>query len=205
MTDYPDGLTALLNGKHLSGDIHAEELYNWVYSELKRIAIRQLRREHGNHVIQPTTLVNEAWLRLGAQGGRKWEDRTHFLAFAAIAMRNILVDAARRRQTQKRASPGIEEFTDALMADPSSLDADRATVFYLDLDRALKKLHSIDPKQVQVVELRFFGGMTDEEAAEYLGVSSRTVKRIWRRAKAWLHGELKSSHLPGDPAPVIPQ
>ena len=185
MPENPDGLTKLLNG-HLKGsDGQAERLYELVHSELRRVAAQHLRAERAGHTLQPTALVNEAWLRLGQSADRTWQSRAHFLAFAAQVMRHILVDYGRRRRAQKRSN---ESTPDAL---PVAITSAGVSASFLDIDRALRRLEELDARQAHVVELRFFGGMTDEEAAEVLGVSPRTVKRDWQMAKVWLHGELK--------------
>jgi RNA polymerase sigma-70 factor (ECF subfamily) len=188
MPENPDGLTQLLNG-HLQGsDGRAEQLYQLVHAELRRLAAQHLRAERADHTLQPTALVNEAWLRLGQGTEKTWQSRAHFLAFAAQVMRHILVDYGRRRRAPKRSNdPGTwPEF-----ASYPGITSKGINASFFDIDRALRRLEALDSRQAQVVELRFFGGMTDEEAAEVLGISSRTVKRDWQLAKVWLHGELK--------------
>jgi DNA-directed RNA polymerase specialized sigma24 family protein len=135
-----------------------------VYDELKRLAASYMRRERTGQTLQATALVHEAYLRLAAARDRPWTGRTHFLAIAAISMRQILVDRARRRGANKRG--GTRE---------------RIT-----LDEALQRLAALDPQQARIVELRYFGGLTVEETAEVVGVSPATVKRQWTVARAYL-------------------
>lgn len=185
-------LTQLLQGSTIQSSERAEAICSIVYAELRRIAARQLRRERANHTLQPTALVNEAWIKL-CQGSpsNQWASRAHFLAFAARVMRHILVDHGRRRQSAKRglAVPILSLEDGQVKAEHAD---ENSLVSTLAIDGALEKLKRVDERQAQVVELRFFGGMSDEEVGEVLGVTSRTVRRDWLIAKAWLHGELKS-------------
>lgn len=155
------------------------------YSELKRLAAGYLRRERPDHTLEATALVHEAYLRLQATARSPWQDETHFLATAAITMRRILTDHARRTLSQKRGGGMVpvplEEFH-ATTAEESDL--------IRHLDEALTRLARFAPRQAHIVELRFFGGMTDEEIARHLRLCTRTVKRDWLIAKAWLYGEL---------------
>ena len=161
------------------------ELMSAVYRELRRLAAYYLRQERAGHTLQPTALVHEAYLHLAAQKGADWQNRAHFFSAAAQAMRRILVDYARERRAQKRGGdrqrvPPDEAFT---FAEERSEDL-------LALDGALEKLAGLDPRQSRIVELRFFGGLTEAEIAEVLGVSEKTVKRDWSVAKAWLYAEM---------------
>jgi RNA polymerase sigma factor (TIGR02999 family) len=165
----------------------AERVLPLVYDELRRIALRQLRRERSDHTLQATAIVHEAYLRLNGQEGLHWPSRAHFFAFVARLIRRILVDYARHRNRAKRGG-GIEKVTLSEVADlalPKAPDV-------MALDEALAGLEAIDPRKAAVVELRFFGGLTLEETAEQLGVSPETVSREWRRAKAWLYDELQT-------------
>jgi len=156
-----------------------------VYPELRRIATRYMRGERPGHSLQATALVNEAYLRLLGEGDRNFQNRSHFFAVAATQMRLILVDHARRKRTQKRQGERVRvELTDILAISEDKLDE------VLEIDTALERLRDWDPRQCKIVELRFFAGLTEEEVAEVLGLSPRTVKRDWKVAKAWLHGEL---------------
>ena len=166
-------------------------LLNAVYPELKRRAAAYLRSERPGHTLQATALVNEAYLQLiggTAATDVDWKDRSHFFAVAARAMRRILVDHARHRKAAKREGGRARvEFTDTLAIAEDRLDE------VIAVDAALTRLASLDPRQSRIVEMRFFGGLSEEEIAEILGIASRTVKRDWKVAKAWLHGELSSA------------
>jgi RNA polymerase sigma factor (TIGR02999 family) len=155
-----------------------------VYEELRRLAAHYLKRERGNHTLQPTALVNEAYLCLAKQDGVRWRNRAHFLAIAANTMRRVLVDHARERGALKR---GGDQRRVTLH---SSIALGDRNVDILALDEALRKLSAFDPAGARTVELRFFGGLTVEETADAMEVSPATVKRIWTAAKAWLYREL---------------
>ena len=159
----------------------AERLIPLVYDELRRLARQYLQRERSDHTLQATGLVHEAYLRLVDQNSVTWQNRAHFFGVAAQAMRRILVDHARSRRAEKRGGDCEKlEFDEELL--PS---AERA-VDLIALDDALRDLEKLDARQSQIVELRFFGGLTNEEIAEALDISPRTIKREWRLAKAWL-------------------
>ena len=178
----PD-LTALLN-EWSEGDRNAlDQLMPLVYGELRKLAGSYLREERKDHTLQPTALVNEAYLRLTNQRNVTWQNRAHFFGIAAQMMRRILVDHARKRQAAKRDASAWKVATADLG------DADHAPEL-LALDRALEELEQLDPQQAKVVELRFFAGLTVEETAEVTGISARTVKREWQTAKAWLRREI---------------
>jgi RNA polymerase sigma-70 factor, ECF subfamily len=165
-----------------------EDLLPLVYGELKRIAARQLRRERPDHTLSATALVHEAWLELSQLDRIKWQNRNHYLALAAQAMRRVLIDHAVARRAAKRGG-GIAAET--LDGDPVVLAESRAEEL-LDLDNALQRLGAIDERQVRIVECRFFGGMSVEETAEALQLSPATVKRDWALARAWLNRELSA-------------
>jgi RNA polymerase sigma-70 factor (ECF subfamily) len=168
------------------GDSSAEQrLYEAVYGELRRMAARYMRRERPDHTLQPTALIHEAYVGLIDQHGKDWQNRAHFFGVAANVMRRILVNHARTRSRAKRG--GHEQKVP--LEDGLAVATDRSDEV-IALDDALTRLEQLDARQGKVVELRFFGGLTEEEAAEALGVSSRTVKRDWRLARAWLHAEL---------------
>ena len=162
-----------------------EELAPLVYGELRRMAHRYLRRENPGNTLQPTALVNEAYLRLVDVNSVRWEDRAHFFAVSAQMMRRILVDAARARATGKRGGGAVHlnlnESIDGIS------DRGRELVA---LDEALDALAQLDPRKARVVEMRFFGGLTAEETAEVLKISAPTVLRDWKLARAWLMREL---------------
>ena len=157
-----------------------------VYDELRRIAARYISRERPGQTLQATALVNEAFVRLAAEQPRSFANRTHFLAIAALSMRQILVQRARARRAAKRGgAPERVTLDEALMADEGrSIDV-------LALDEALTRLARLDPEQARIVELRYFGGLTIEETAEAVGVSPATVKREWAMARAWLKRALR--------------
>lgn len=179
----PREVTALLRDWS-GGDRQAlERLMPLVYGELRRLAASYLRRERPDHTLQPTALVNEAYLRLVDQRSVSWANRAHFFGIAAQLMRRILVDHARRRQAAKRAA--VYRVT----ATAGSPSGDRAPEL-LALDGALSDLEKLDARQARIVELRFFAGLTVEETAEVTGVSPATVKREWRTARAWLRREI---------------
>jgi RNA polymerase sigma factor (TIGR02999 family) len=161
-----------------------EKLTPLVYAELRRIARRQMRDERPGHTLQATALVNEAFLRLGGDGGGgDFHDRAHFYAVCAQVMRHVLIDHARTRTRDKRGG-GAQHV--ALEEAAVVMDG-RGAGELVALDEALKGLEEVDPQKARVVELRYFGGLSIEETAQVLGVSPTTVRREWRRAKAWLY------------------
>jgi RNA polymerase sigma factor (TIGR02999 family) len=163
-----------------------DDLLPLVYGELKRIAARQLRGERRDHTLSATALVHEAWLELSSLDRIKWQNRNHYLALAAQAMRRVLIDHAVARRAQKR---GGGQRLETLDDDPLLLVDARAEEL-VDLDKALERLSGVDERQVRIVECRFFGGMSIEETAEALQLSPATVKREWALARAWLNREL---------------
>jgi RNA polymerase sigma factor (TIGR02999 family) len=169
-----------------AGNRSAEErLIPLVYKELRRIASARLRNEARHHSLQPTALVHEAYIRLTRLQQIDWQSKSHFLAVSATVMRRILVDHARAHQALKRGDGEVTiSLNDAMFPAPEREPE------ILALDEALEKLAKLDERQSKIVELRFFAGMTEEETGEVLGVTSRTVKRDWRLAKAWLFAEL---------------
>jgi len=164
-----------------------------VYSELRRLAARYLADEHAAATLQPTILVHEAYLRLVAQKLPDWESRSHFFGVAAHLMRQILVDAARRRRSVKRGSGEVKVPLDSIV----SLAPERSREVEA-LDDALNALAAIDERKCKVVELRFFGGFSIEETAQALGISVATVGREQRMAEAWLHREVARQEKPPD-------
>ena len=179
---------ALLAELRETGDLDSSghgSLFPVVYSELRRLAQHYLSHERTGHTLQPTALVHEVYLRLIPQAEATGEDRNRFIGIAAHVMRQILVEHARARNRQKRGG----EFGRIPLDDTvAPIDPDFAR--WEDLDRALNRLAELDPRQAQVVELRYFGGLTVEEAAKVLGVSPKTIKRDWSVARAWLRREL---------------
>lgn len=176
------------------GDAAAgERLFPLVYAELRRQARRFMRAERVRHTLQPTALAHEAYLRLAGRN-RAWADRSHFFAVAARAMRQVLVDHARRRRAAKREA--------WLVSSPDERRPQAALpVDLLDLDDALTALGRLDPKQLEIVELRFFGGLSVDETAEALGLSPRTIKRDWSTARAWLKRRLTRVREARRPSP----
>ena len=169
------------------GDQHAlEVLTPIVYEELHRLARRYIRRERSGHSLQATALVNEAYLRLTDYNRMQWQDRAHFFAVSAKVMRRILVDHARRHNNKRGRGlqrVPLEDVGLVVLAEDSETDL-------VALDEALIGLTRLDPRKAQIVEMRFFGGLTLEEISEVLKVSTGTIKRDWRAAKAWLYQEL---------------
>lgn len=185
MTKKPDHpVTTLLQAWGQGDDRALEQLTPLVHAELRRIASAYLAQERRNHTLQPTALINEAYVRLVDMQQPTWHNRTHFFALAAQVMRRILVDLARARRSQKRGG-GAQPvtLTDGLAISERGRDL-------IALDEALKALADIDPRKSRVVELRFFGGLSAEETASVLRVSARTVLREWQLAKVWLLREL---------------
>jgi len=162
-----------------------DELMPLVYHELRRLAGRYMRRESQGHTLQTSALVNEAYLRLVDQKSVKWQNRAHFFGVAAQLMRRILVDHARSRLRAKRGG-GAQMVS---LVESGATSEEVAEVIALDV--ALKDLAEMDPRKSQIVEMKFFGGLTTEEMAEVLKVTSRTVEREWRKARAWLNRALK--------------
>ena len=165
----------------------ADRLFDLLYEPLRRLAASRLRGEHVT--LQPTAVVHEAWLRIQRGGERPFEGREHFLAVAARAIRHVLVDAARRRNAAKRGG----DARGVTLVDVAVRDETTGEVDVLDLERALAALASVQPRHAQVVELRFFGGLTLAETAEVLGVSLATVKTDWAAARLFLARALETT------------
>src|SRR5215208_1728555 len=185
-TQTPGDVTVLLRAWSHGDESALDRLLPLVETELRRLARGYMGRERRGHTLQITALVNEAFLRLTDARHVRWQDRAHFLGISARLMRRVLVDYARRRGFQKRGG-GAQHvtFDEGLIASPDpALDI-------VALDRALEALAQVDVRKSRVIELRFFGGLTVEEAAEVLNVSPDTVKRDWRLAKLWLLRELE--------------
>lgn len=179
-----DTVTPLLRAWQNGDPEAADRLIPLVYAELRSLAGRHMRAERDGHTLQPTALVNEAFVRLVDQRSTEWQGRAHFLAIGSRIMRRILVDHSRRRSAGKRDG-GIQiTLGDSLSAEqPTALDL-------LVVDDALSRLAAIDERKARIVELRFFGGLENAAVAEVLGISTATVKRDWVLAKAWLQREL---------------
>ncbi len=186
MTSEPQQITRLLLAWG-DGDQRAlEELMPLVYEELRRVAARHMRRQKPGHSLQTTALVNEAYLRLIDSSQVRWQNRAHFFAVSAQLMRRILVDFARQRHNLKHGGVAQKVSLDEALVIAPERGAD-----LLALDEALTRLAALSARQAQVVELRYFGGLSEEETAEALKVSLRTVQRDWNLARVWLFRELK--------------
>ena len=171
-----------------------ERLVPLVYADLSRIAHRQLGLEVAGHTLSTTALVHEAYLRLVDQTRARWEDRVQFFAVAAHVMRRVLIDHARRYRAARRggAQPRPVSLDAIDSADAASLAAGERAEVLLALDDALERLAVLDERQARIVECRFFGGLTTEETAQALGVTTRTVERDWVKARGWLYQELRN-------------
>jgi RNA polymerase sigma factor (TIGR02999 family) len=165
------------------GDLQSrDELLPLIYRELRRRAAAYLRRERADHTLQPTALVHEAYLRLLGQQRVRWQNRAHFFGIAAQMMRRVLVDYARTRHAAKRPAPAFKVALDDRLATVKPRECE-----LLLIDQALSELACLDPRQAQIVELRYFGGLSEQEVATMLSVSRATVTREWQTARAWLY------------------
>ena len=181
-------VTGLLHEWRQGNSAALDKLMPLVYEELRRIARRYMRGERGEHTLQTTALVNEAYLRLVGGRQQDWQDRAHFYSVVAQIMRHTLVDHARRRLYAKRGA-GVQ----AVSFDERLVMAEERAIQLVRLDEALGDLARMDERKSRVVELRYFGGLSIEETAEVLGLSEMTVRRDWRAAKAWLYRELSGN------------
>ena len=182
----PSDVTRLLLAWSDGDETALQRLMPLVYAELRRLAARYMGRERAGHTLQTSALINEAYLRLVGARGVQWQNRAHFYAVSAGAMRRILVDFARARDNLKRGG-GVRP----IPLDEQTLAGVTRSADLLALDEALERLGVLSPRQGRVVELRYFGGMTEQEVADVLDISSRTVRHDWRLARAWLHRELE--------------
>jgi len=185
MADFPQEITELLLSWSNGDDAALERLVPLVYPELRKLARRHMGRENPGHTLQPSALINEAYLRLVDQQHVQWQDRSHFFAVATQVMRHILIDHARKYRYTKRGAGAQRVQLD----DVAILGQERA-VDLVALDDALTTLARIDQRKSKIVELRFFGGLSVEETAEVMKLSAVTVMREWRTAKAWLHRDI---------------
>lgn len=186
MSEIAPKITQLLHDARDGSKTALDELLPLVYSELKRIAGKQLSFERPDHTLQATALVNEAYLLLVNQHSVDWTNRLHFFSIASEAMRRILVNHAIARKAQKRGDGVTLLSLDEVVSFPNKQDID-----LIELDEALNELTEMDEKQAKIVEMRFFGGLTNEEIAEFLGISVSTIKREWVSARAWLLGRMR--------------
>lgn len=187
----PGEVTRLLGALSEGADGAAERVIEMVYAELRSLADGALRGERADHTLQPTALVHEAWMKLSAQAGVDWQNRAHFLGIASLAMRRVLVDHARMRARDKRGGGAQREaLVTGLAGEQGPLGQD---LDILALEEGLEQLKQHSERAAKVVELRFFGGLTEEETAEVLGVTRPTVTRDWRAARAllstWIRGD----------------
>ena len=167
----------------------ADQLLPLVYGELRKLAAAKMARESANQTLQPTALVHEAWLRLGGSAQPDWQNRAHFFAAAAEAMRRILIDRARRRQAVRHGGELVRTTADALEFQPAVSTADDAEL--LDVHEALDALARLDARKAELVKQCYFVGLTLKEAAMVLGISEPTARRDWSYARAWLFNEIK--------------
>ena len=186
MDTAPQGDITILLQRVASGDADAtERLAEAVYAELRRIATRLMVHERRDHTLQATVLADEAYVNLIDQRDRTWQNRSHFFAVASQAMRRLLVDYGRRKRTLKRGGE-----LQRIELDVPAIDPKGGYEEVLAVNEALDRLAAIDARQARIVELRYFGGLTEDETAEVLQISTRTVKRDWTVARAWLLAEL---------------
>ena len=190
MPSSPGQITLLLTELCQGNREAADRLMPLIYSELRRMAGNYIQRERSGHTLQATALVNEVYIRLTGGEPVPWQSRAHFFGVAANAMRQVLLDYARRRNAGKRGGKDARKAT----IDPERLPGISPKIEnVLAVNAALERLDRIDPRQSRLIELRFFAGLSVEEAAEVMDVSAVTIKREWRSAKAWVHRELAGS------------
>jgi RNA polymerase sigma-70 factor (ECF subfamily) len=191
----PGEITRLLREARDSGANAEQRLFELLYRELRAMAAAFLAKERKDHTLQPTALVHEVFLRLGGEQNIDWQNRAHFLAVAARTMRRFLVDYARARTAGRRGGGKLWK----VELEPGLMSVEARTEEILDIDAALERLSKIDERQVRIVELRFFAGLSERQIAESMGLSERTVKREWQVARAWLHGQLGAGTTTGGP------
>jgi RNA polymerase sigma factor (TIGR02999 family) len=182
-------ITQLLVAWGKGDETALDQLIPVVYGELRRIAGNFMRRQNPGNTLQASALVNEAFLRLVDSNKVNWQSRTHFFAVSAQLMRRVLVDAARRRNSQKRGGDRLRVTLDDRIDVSNENETDLVA-----LDEAMTRLAQLNPRHSRIVELRYFGGLTEEQVAETLSVSARTVRRDWSVARAWLYRELQSTN-----------
>jgi RNA polymerase sigma-70 factor, ECF subfamily len=182
----PKGVTGLLAEMRAGNERAEAELITLIYDELHRLASHFMRQERPNHTLQPTALVNEAYLRLVRQRDANWQNKAHFFAIAGSVMRRILVDHARAHNRRKRGGGDHQVRLDEVI----NFSPEQSQEL-IEMDKALDLLAANHPRQSQIVELRFFAGLSVEQTAEILKISPKTVKRDWSEARAWLHREIR--------------
>lgn len=188
----PGEVTLLLADLRRGDQAALGRLMPLVYDELRRLAGHYMRGERAGHTLQPTAVVHEAYLKLAGQDWAQWQDRAHFIGVAARQMRRILVDYARQHVAAKRGGTPVKVDLDA----HANGFSESKSAEILAVDEALERLRNLDPRQAEVLELRYFGGLTVEETAAQLGVSARTVKRDWSVGLLWLRAELAGEAKP---------
>lgn len=181
-------ITQLLIDWSKGSELALEQLIPLVYDELRQMAKRYMRRQPSGHTFQTTELIHEAYLKLAKSENYNWQNRAHFFGIAAQAMRHILVDYARSKQSQKRGG-----FQQKVTLDETAVISSKRSDEMILLDEALQRLMKLDERKSKVVELKYFGGLTNEEVAEFLKISPETVKRDWRFARTWLLRELSEN------------
>jgi RNA polymerase sigma factor (TIGR02999 family) len=186
MTSSSNSVSQLLIAWSQGDEAALQQLTPLVYDELHRLARRYMRRESPGHTLQTSALVNEAYLRLIDQRNVSWQNRSHFFGIASQLMRRILVDHARSHARQKRGGNAQR-----LSLNTTAVSTKERVVDLVAIDEALTKLAELDSQKSRIVEMKFFGGLTNDEVAECLNVSSRTIEREWRKSKAWLKGALE--------------
>lgn len=180
-------ITQLLNDWSGGDEIALEQLMPLVYSELHRMARQYMNSQPSGHTLQPTALIHEMYVKLAGQDEQKWANRAHFFGVAAQAMRHILVDHARSRASRKRSGGQKVDLDEAMIV------SDERNAGLVELDDALKRLSELDERKCRVVEMKYFGGLSNEEMAEVLNVTTKTVIRDWQFARTWLMRELSSA------------
>jgi RNA polymerase sigma factor (TIGR02999 family) len=190
MASDPENVTRLLLEWSAGNQQALEEMLPLIYDELRHLAHNFLYRERPGHTLQTTALVHEAYLKLIDQRDARWQNRAHFFAIAAQAMRRILIDSARKHVAEKRGGGGAKLSLDEVASISTGPDTN-----LLALDQSLNALAEIDPQQSRIIELRYFGGLTIEETAEVMKLSPATIKREWSMARAWLHHSLSGEDL----------
>lgn len=196
MNDRPGDITMLIRASATGRPEDTDRLMSAIYDDLKRLAANQLKQERPEHTLHPTALVHEAYLRLVNQRTAEWNDRLHFFSIAARIIRRILIDHARERQALKRGGGRR-----AISIEPDEVASPERNLDLVALDEALEELATLSERQAQIVELRFFGGLTIPEIAEALSIGSRSVDREWQAARAWLFHRL--SELEVEPTDAV--
>ena len=194
MTPATGELTALLQQAGGGDQEAVDRFMQLVYGELRRLAGHYMRHERGDHTLQPTALVHEAYVRLFGRGSIDWQNHSHFVCAAARAMRQLLVDHARKRARAKRGG----EFNNVTLKESAIVVSDQQPEVLLALDESIARLAALDPRQAEIVEMLYFTGMTQAEAAKALGLSEITVRREWRLARAWLQKEIRKGASRGE-------